>query len=303
MVQEAVGEMRGLALVTGVSSSPGYKIALRLASAGWEVLGVYNQHPVEGVPAVRWDLAEDPRGVVRLYKPSLVVHAAALGDVDRCEAEPQLCYRINAVATREVAAEAYRVGARVVYLSTDYVFPGDRGLYREEDPPRPVNYYGLSKLLGEEAVLAVGGAVVRVAWIYGFGPGRLNFGRAVVEKLARGEEVKAVADQWGSPTLNTLIAEVVARLAEREYAGVLHAAGPRMSRYEFALAIAEAFGFPKSLVKPISMAEVGYKAPRPRDSSLVSRRASEMLGVSMDDINYALSIFKREWLGQSHATG
>ena len=71
--------MRGLALVTGVSSSPGYKTALRLASAGWEVLGVYNQHPVEGVPAVRWDLAEDPRGVVRLYKPSLVVHAAALG--------------------------------------------------------------------------------------------------------------------------------------------------------------------------------------------------------------------------------
>jgi len=302
VVQEAVGQMRGLALVTGVSSSPGWKTALRLASAGWDVLGVYNQHPVEGVPAVRWDLAEGPRGVVRQYKPSLVVHAAALGDVDRCEVESQLCYRINTVATREIAAEAYRVGARVVYLSTDYVFPGDRGLYREEDPPRPVNYYGLSKLLGEEAVLAVGGAVVRVAWIYGFGPGRLNFGRAVVEKLARGEEVRAIADQWGSPTLNSLIAEVVARLAEREYAGVLHAAGPRMSRYEFALAIAEAFGFPKGLVKPISTAEVGYKAPRPKDSSLVSRRASEMLGVSMDDMNYALSIFKREWLGRSHAS-
>jgi dTDP-4-dehydrorhamnose reductase len=145
--------------------------------------------------------------------------------------------------------------------------------------------------------------VVRVAWIYGFGPGRLNFGRVVVEKLARGEEVRAIADQWGSPTLNSLIAEVVARLAEREYAGVLHAAGPRMSRYEFALAIAEAFGFPKSLVKPISMAEVGYKAPRPRDSSLVSRRAVEMLGVPIDDVNYALSIFKKEWLGQSHASG
>jgi dTDP-4-dehydrorhamnose reductase len=150
--------------------------------------------------------------------------------------------------------------------------------------------------------LAVGGAVVRVAWIYGFGPGRLNFGRAVVEKLARGEEVKAIADQWGSPTLNTLIAEVVARLAEREYAGVLHAAGPRMSRYEFALAIAETLGFAKSLVKPISMAEAGYKGPRPRDSSLVSRRAVEMLGVPIDDINYALSIFKKEWLKQSHAT-
>jgi dTDP-4-dehydrorhamnose reductase len=76
-----------------------------------------------------------------------------------------------------------------------------------------------------------------------------------------------------------------------------------MSRYEFALAIAEAFGFPKSLVKPISTAEVGYRAPRPRDSSLVSRWAVEMLGVSVDDVNYALSIFKKEWLEQSHASG
>jgi len=274
---------------------------LRLARAGWEVLGVYNQHPVEGVPAVRWDLAEDPRGVVRLYKPSLVVHLAALGDVDKCEEEPQLCYRINTVATREVASEAYKIGARVIYISTDYVFPGDRGLYREVDPPRPINYYGLSKLLGEEAVLAVGGAVVRVAWIYGFGPGRLNFGRAVVEKLARGEEVRAVADQWGSPTLNTLIAEVLARLAEGEYSGVFHATGPRMSRYDFALAVADVFGFSRSLVKPISIADVGYRAPRPRDSSLVSRKTVEMLGVSIDDINYALSIFKKEWLEQRHA--
>ena len=303
MVQEAVGEVRGLALVTGVSSSPGYKIALRLASAGWEVLGVYNQHPVGGISAVRWDLAAGARELVRRYKPALIIHAAAIGDVDRCETEPQLCYLVNVVATREIASEAYRVGARVVYISTDYVFPGDRGLYREDDPPRPVNYYGLTKLLGEEAVLAVGGAVVRTAWIYGLGPGRLNFGRAVVERLSRGEEVRAVADQWGSPTLNTLLAEAVAKLAEREHSGVLHAAGPRMSRYEFALAIAEAFGLPRELVKPISMSEVGYRAPRPRDSSLVSRRAVEMLGVPIDNIDYALSIFKREWVEQRHAAG
>lgn len=286
-------------LITGASSSPGYKILQRLRQRG-EALGVYNQHPVEG--AIPWDLARDPLGLLERYSPDVVVHAAALGDVDKCEEDPALCHRINAVATREIAKWCAKRGAKLVYLSTDYVFPGDRGFYREEDPPRPVNYYGLTKLLGEEAVLAAGGAVVRVAWIYGFGPGRQNFGRAVVEKLARGEEVRAVADQWGSPTLNTLIAEAVEKVVDRDVTGVLHAAGPRMSRYEFALAIADAFGFPKDLVKPIKLAELSFKAPRPRDSSLVSVKARE-LGVPVDDIKYALAIFKKEWEEVSHASG
>ena len=293
--------MRGLALVTGVSSSPGYKTAARLMAASWDVLGVYNQHAVGGVPAVKYDLREGVRELVMQHKPSLVVHAAALGDVDKCEEEPQLCYLLNAAVTRELANAAYRVGARVVYISTDYVFSGDRGMYREDDSPRPVNYYGLTKLLGEEAVLTVEGVVVRTSWIYGLGPGRLNFGRAVVERLSRGEEVKAIVDQWGSPTLNTLIAEAVARLADMEFSGVIHVAGPRMSRYDFALAIAEVFGFPK-LVRPISMTEVGYRAPRPRDSSLNNERAVSTLGIPLHDIRHALTIFKEEWL-RGYASG
>ncbi|AET33359.1 dTDP-4-dehydrorhamnose reductase [Pyrobaculum ferrireducens] len=288
-------------LVTGASSSPGFKILERLRREGWEVLGIYNQHPVEG--AVQWDLAKDPVGVLERFSPDAVVHAAALGDVDRCEVEPALCYRVNAVTTREIARWCSKRGAALVYLSTDYVFPGDRGSYREEDPPRPVNYYGLTKLLGEEAALAAGGAVVRVAWIYGFGPGRQNFGRTVVEKLSRGEEVRAVVDQWGSPTLNTLIAEVVAKVLEKSISGILHAAGPRLSRYEFALAIAEAFGFSKELVKPIKAADLSFKAPRPRDSSLDSSLAVSTLGVPVNDIRYALSIFKKEWEEGRHADG
>ncbi|MEM0463234.1 dTDP-4-dehydrorhamnose reductase [Pyrobaculum sp.] len=288
-------------LVTGASSSPGFKILARLRAEGRDVLGVYNQHPVES--SVRWDLARDPVGILEQYKPDAVIHAAALGDVDKCEEDPALCHRINAVVTREIARWCARRGARLVYISTDYVFPGDRGSYKEEDPPKPINYYGLTKLLGEEAVLAAGGAVVRVAWIYGLGPGRQNFGRVVVERLSRGEEVRAVADQWGSPTLNTLIGEAAAKLLAADYSGVLHAAGPRLSRYEFALAIAEAFGLSKDLVKPIKMADLSFKAPRPRDSSLDSSRAEKMLGIPFSDIRYALAIFKREWEAGSHASG
>lgn len=297
MVQE---DPRRMILITGASSSPGFKILARLKAEGRDALGVYNQHPVEW--SVRWDLAKDPVGLLEQYKPDAVIHAAALGDVDKCEEDPALCHRVNAVVTREIARWCAKRGARLIYISTDYVFPGDRGMYREEDPPRPVNYYGLAKLLGEEAVLAAGGVVVRVAWIYGLGPGRQNFGRTVVEKLSRGEEVRAVADQWGSPTLNTLIGEAVAKLLTADYSGILHAAGPRMSRYEFALAIAEAFGLPKELVKPIKMADLSFKAPRPRDSSLDSSKAEKMLGIPLSDVKYTLTIFKKEWEGRGHAS-
>ena len=294
--------MRGLILVTGASSSPGYKTLIKLRELGYDALGVYNQHPIDVEGSVKWDLTKNPVELLNQYKPSVVVHMAAVGDVDRCEDEPELCYRVNAVVTRELARWCLKSGARLIYLSTDYVFKGDKGLYNEADAPRPINYYGLTKLLGEESVLAVDGVVVRVAWIYGLGPGRQNFGRTVVEKLSRGEEVKAIADQWGSPTLNTLIAEVITRLLSINYSGVLHAAGPRLSRYEFALAIARAFNFPTELIKPISMSQLSFKAPRPRDSSLDSSRAVKMLGVPVNDINYALAIFKREWESLKHAS-
>lgn len=294
--------MKGLILVSGASSSPGYKTLVRLRELGYNALGVYNQHLINVEYSVKWDLTKNPTELLNQYKPSVVVHMAAIGDVDKCEDEPELCYKVNSEVTREIAKWCLKNGARMLYLSTDYVFRGDRGLYSEIDAPRPINYYGLTKLLGEESVLAIDGVVVRVAWIYGFGPGRQNFGRTVVEKLSRGEEVKAITDQWGSPTLNTLIAEVITKLLQVNYSGVLHAAGPRLSRYEFALAIARVFNFQTELVKPISMSQLSFKAPRPRDSSLDSSRTVKMLGIPVNDINYALSIFKKEWESLKYAS-
>jgi dTDP-4-dehydrorhamnose reductase len=294
--------MRKTVIVTGVSSSPGFKIALKLAETGWDVLGVYNQHPVEKIFAVKWDLDKDPQNLLRTYMPSLLVHVAAIGDVDKCEAEPLSCYKINTVATRELVKGSYKLGVRMIYLSTDYVFDGFKGMYGEEDPPRPINYYGLTKLLGEEAVLSIEGTVIRTSWIYGFGPGRQNFGKTVVEKLSRGEIIRAIIDQWGSPTLNTLIGEAVKVLAEKELSGILHVAGPRMSRFEFALSIAEFFGFPKDLIKPISVSEIGYKAPRPKDSSLDNRRAIDLLKIPLNDIKYSLTIFRKEWEETKYAS-
>ncbi|MGC9010469.1 MAG: dTDP-4-dehydrorhamnose reductase [Sulfolobales archaeon] len=288
-------------ILTGVSSSPGYKTALKLRSLGYQILGVYNTHAVENINAIKFDLTKDPSKLIYDYKPETVIHMAAIGEVDKCESDQAMCYLINTIATRELAKASYKIGSRFIYLSTDYVFDGSKGLYTEEDPPRPINYYGLTKLLGEEATLSINGVIIRTAWIYGLGPGRVNFGRFVIDKLSRGEEIRAIVDQWSSPTLNTLIAEAVVSILKRDFTGIIHVAGPRMSRYEFALAIADVFGFPKSLIKPVSINEVGYKAPRPRDSSLNNSKATQMLNIPLNDIKYALEILKREWLGEKNA--
>ncbi len=222
---------------------------------------------------------------------------AAIGNVDQCEEQLELCYRVNVVASRDLLTAAYRSGSAIYYLSTDYVFDGERGgMYSEDDAPRPVNYYGLTKLMAEEITRALGGSIVRVAWIYGTGgPGRANFGKTVVEKLMRGgEAVTAITDQWSSPTLNTIIGEAFVKLLDMRFNGIIHVVGPRLSRYEFAKAIARHFGFNEELIKPIKLSDVNYKARRPRDSSLSNKRAIELLGIPLNDINHALSIFRKE---------
>ncbi|WP_252901134.1 SDR family oxidoreductase [Vulcanisaeta sp. JCM 14467] len=254
-----------IVLITGVSSSPGYKTAVSLANKH-DVIGTYNEHPINipGVTTVKADLTRDPARLISDYKPDVVIHMAAIGNVDQCEEQLELCYRVNVLASRELLTAAYRVGSAIYYLSTDYVFDGERGMYTEDDAPRPVNYYGLTKLLAEEITKALGGSIVRVAWIYGAGPGRVNFGKTVVDKLMRGEAVTAIMDQWSSPTLNTIIGEAFVKLLEMRFTGILHVVGPRLSRYEFARAIAKYFGFNEELIKPIKLSDVNYRARRPR---------------------------------------
>lgn len=285
--------------VTGVSSTPGYKIALELVVAGYEVYGQYNAHPVglEGAKLLKLDLTDAAKAQETLgeIRPDIVIHTAALGDVDKCEEDKAYCYAVNTAATAALAKKAAELGSYFIYLSTDYVFDGERGMYKEEDPPNPVNYYGLTKLLAEHSSLAVPkSAVVRTSHIYGTGPGRKNFARAVLESLREGKEVRALVDQWLSPTLNTLLAKAIREIMERELTGIFHVAGQRASRYEFATAIARKFGLDERLIKPAQSSEIKFKARRPRDSSLDCTRARDILKTEFHSLDYSLEVWKRE---------
>ncbi|HEU98174.1 MAG TPA: dTDP-4-dehydrorhamnose reductase [Fervidicoccus fontis] len=276
-------------LITGATGLLGYHLLNATERKGFDVFATYHERKIEGFENVRWirvdfEDVEKIEDTVKSARPDVIIHSAAFTDVDGCEKERAKAYRINYHATRALASISSELKARMIYISTDYVFDGEMGFYREEDIPNPLNFYGLTKLLGEvsvESLLRERGLIVRVSGLYGYSPtGKKNFGLQALEKMMRKEEVKAFVDQHLSPTYVPFLAERLLRALEMDVNGIIHIAGERMSRYEFALALAEELGIEKNLVVPVSMKNLDLPAKRPRDSSLDSSRAREF-GLSM----------------------
>jgi len=294
-------------LVTGCSGLLGSKLTPLLARRGYNVVGIYNVHrpsySADGVKLVKLDITNTValEDLVLKEKPDVIIHAAAYTDVDGCERDKNRAWRINVEATKSLVRTARVVKSYIIYISTDYIFDGSKGDYIEGDTPCPINYYGLTKLIGEELVRGSDllHTIVRPSAIYGLGGSKKSFAEYIVEKLMRNECVKALTDQYVSPTYNGLLAKAIAEIVELRPMGVLHIAGPRMNRYEFALKIAKALDLPLELVKEASMKEMTHWiACRPRDSSLDTSKAKQLLKTRFYDVDLAVDLFKKEWLSR-----
>ena len=281
--------------ITGGSGLFGSKLAEIAMSKGYEVFSGYrNNIPPHGEP-VRYDLLDygSIERVIEDIRPDAIVHSAALTNVDRCEEEPTLAFRMNSLATKKISEMAKKYGIYMLYISTDYVFDGRRGYYKETDEINPINVYGFTKYVGELWVDAVG----RTSVIYGAKPasGKVNFALWLINKLGSGEEVRIIDDQYITPTLNTNLAKMSLEMVEREIKGVYHLAGEtRVSRYDFTVKLAEVFGFDKELIKRSKMAEMNWKAERPKDSSLNTEKVSGVLKEKPYDLMMSLKVLKKE---------
>ncbi len=201
--------------------------------------------------------------MVRQIRPEVILHAAAIADVDRCEADPDLAFRVNTVGTACLAAAAHEIGATMIFISTDYVFDGAKGSpYTEFDLPNPMNIYGRSKWLAEEAVrsLCPRHFIVRTAWL--FAPWGRHFVSQTVERILRGEPVGGIA-QTSSPTSVLDLARAMLRLLEIPAYGIYHIANHgAASRYEMARTILAMLGRnPEEAVRLSAVS--GRRAPRP----------------------------------------
>jgi dTDP-4-dehydrorhamnose reductase len=211
--------------------------------------------------------------------PCLVLNAAAFTHVDRCEREPALAHRVNAEAPAMLAQACRIHGARLVHVSTDYVFDGtSQTPYTELDPPAPHSVYGRTKLEGERAVLEASDRflVVRTSWI--FGRGR-NFVAAILARASSGEELRVVDDQIGRPTCAADLAEGMLGLLEAGAAGLYHLANRGVaSWWDVARAALDHAGFAGVPIERVRTAELALSAPRPLYSVLDCAKA-ERCGV------------------------
>ena len=269
-------------LVTGAGGQLGTFLTRLAAEADADVSGL-GAKPGPNVDHVV-DL-RDPRAVRRATvaaKPDTIIHAAAYTDVDGCEREPDRAMAVNAAGSAHVAAAALEHGARLIAISTDFVFAGDGGApYAEEDEPRPLSVYGSSKLAGERAVLETdpGFAVVRTAWVWG-GAGK-HFPRTVLGVLQSRGEMEVVEDEIGCPTHAGDLALGLVWLLATGARGVYHLAGDgAATRFELARAVAEAAGMDPASVAPTTseafLAKYPLPARRPADSRLANVRAAAL---------------------------
>lgn len=227
------------------------------------------------------------RSYIENHQPETVIHAAAYTDVDGCEENPDKAFKVNALGTRNVAIAARKVGAKLFYISTDYVFDGERkSSYKECNDPNPQSIYGKSKLLGEHFVKEQLERffICRIAWLYGKHGD--NFVKTMLNLFEKRDELKVVDDQRGSPTWTMDVARQVKKLLETEAYGVYHCTSQgSCSWYEFALEIFKTAGLKvkgsenpgvklldsqghEKLVKPVSSGEFSRTALRPANSVL-----------------------------------
>ncbi len=232
------------------------------------------------------------KSAVMAAMPSVIINCAAATNVDGCETDRRTAWELNVTLPETLTRLARILESHLVHVSTDYVFDGAKGPYTESAIPHPINYYGKSKLAGENVCLSGNAAVsiVRTNVLYGYDPKRPDFVRWVLDACESKTPIRVVNDQFSNPTLVDDLADAITRIVLRRRLGLYHVGGADYcDRYSFAVKIAEFFKTDASVISPVSTAELGQAARRPLRGGLVSLKAETDLSMKMSTILMGLS--------------
>ena len=249
-------------LVTGISGQLGYDVMRVLKERGVEALGA-------GRTEMPLTEPEQCARFIEEKRPDAVIHCAAYTAVDRAEDEPEVCRRVNAESVKAIAEVCSQIGAKLIYISTDYVFPGTgEAFYEVQDETAPCNVYGASKLAGEQAVMESLDRyfIVRISWVFGIN-GK-NFIRTMLSLAKTHDSLTVVDDQIGSPTYTADLAGLIADMVGTEAYGTYHATNEGIcSWYELACEVFRRRGLGVK-VSPVPSSAYPTKAVRPHNSRL-----------------------------------
>jgi dTDP-4-dehydrorhamnose reductase len=277
-----------------------------LMRSKWEVILITHLHSValSGTRSYRMDLG-NPRGVshgIEELSPDLLVHAAAVTNVDRCETDPGQAHQVNAESAKIVAEASSSSGTQFIHISTDQLFGDSGSVFLETDRPQPLNEYGRSKLLAEQLVSEAcpRALVLRTNFFcWGFAQ-RQSFSDWIIYNLRAGKSLTLYEDVFFSPILADELAQAAHELIERGSAGIFNVVGDeRLSKYEFALRLADRFSLPRTLIKRSTLPRDGSIAARPRDMSLDNTKAKNALGRGLGTIRaYHDALYAQEISGR-----
>lgn len=249
-------------LVTGFKGQVGYDVVRHL-----DILTIENR----GVDIEDFDLTNEheTKNYIRVYNPDVVIHCAAYTSVDKAEEHREVCHKINVLGTRYVAQECREIGAKMVYISTDYVFDGKGDKpFEVYDKPNPINYYGQTKYEGELEVQKALKAsfIIRTSWVFGINGS--NFIKTILNLAKYKDEISVVSDQIGSPTYSYDLANLITQMIQTEKYGIYHATNEGYcSWYEFACEVFKVAGV-NIKVNAIKSEDFPTKAKRPKNSRM-----------------------------------
>lgn len=239
----------------------------------------------------------DPQQTARIFQdftPDVVINCAAMTQVDDCEKQREACWRINADAVESLAKACKSIGARLVQVSTDFVFDGENGPYVEKARPNPVNFYGRSKQAGENAARLAGTdrwAVARTVLVFGApeNANRSNIALWVIDQLSQGNTINVVTDQWRTPTYARDLADGIERIVRFNKTGTYHLSGREfMSVFDFAQLVAKTFDLDAALIKPTDSTYFQQPAARPPRTGFIILKAESEIGFRPRTVQDAL---------------
>lgn len=275
--------------ITGGSGLLGERLSA-IANKEDELVLSHNSNPTDNT--IKCDITdyESVKKTITKEKPDVIIHCAAMTNVDLCEDEIDLAYKINGDGTGNLAKVSEEINAKMIYVSTDFVFDGKTGYYKEDDEINPLGIYAKSKYDGEVQLRKYSSnwAIARVSVLYGW-HARANFTTWVLDQLRNNNPINIVTDQINSPTFADNASEAIYEIAKQDKNGIYHTAGnDRINRYDFTIKIAEAFNLDTSLINPTTSDKFVQKAPRPRDSSLNVNKVKKELDFTMETCDESL---------------
>ena len=287
-------------LITGISGMLGGNLAHYFRD-WFQVAGVYhtNRVSIEGVSTIRADLAdfEQTRKMIDSTKPEIVIHCASLTSIDDCESDQERANRANVQSTENLVNILKGSGARLVFISSDSVYDGENGNYKESDPAAPRNHYGRTKQLGEDALAQLPGSLALRTNIFGYNiRDKKSLAESFLATLQQGGKIKGFTDAVFSSIYTFELARVIDIALQKNLSGLYNCGGrDSCSKHDFAVKLAELFGLDQSLISKSTLAEHGFKAPRGKNLSLDVSKLENALSYRLPTIDQSLDAFYRDY--------